>query len=130
MYHADIITVNLDGGAAHGIWRDTDFTSNRQEICPSLHNPTEPVIVTCEFDPPRPLAVETRRGTARPARLSWRGGLRRIVRIEEEWEQVWWSAGPMEIRRRYYRVALADGTICVIYRDARAGGWFLAGIVD
>lgn len=88
------------------------------------------MIITCEYDPPRPIAVETRRGTGGPARLSWCGALRRVVLVDEEWEQVWWGAEPEEIRRRYYRVALADGTICVIYRDDTAGAWFLSGIVD
>lgn len=87
-------------------------------------------MLTCRYDPPRPLAVETRRGTAQPARLAWRGGLRRIARVEEEWEEVWWGADPAGIHRHYYRVQIADGTICVIYRDAEAGAWFLAGIVD
>lgn len=88
------------------------------------------MILTCEYDPPRPIAVETRRGTAHPARLCWRGGMRRVVQVDEEWEQVWWATEPGEILRRYYRVALADGTICVIYRDGNAGTWFLAGVVD
>jgi hypothetical protein len=77
---------------------------------------------------PRPATVLTRRHAGvvdptRPAALVEGGRRLPVARIEEVWcvEDEWWRR---PISRRYYRLALADGRVRVVYHDRAAGAWF------
>ena len=80
------------------------------------------------LNPPRPLTVLTRRagGTidpVRPAALIEGGRRVAVSRVEEVWcvEDEWWRR---PISRRYYRLALADGRVRVVYHDRAEAAWF------
>lgn len=71
-----------------------------------------PVRVNCNGDTPR------RIGAAGP------NAGRAVARVVDLWEvdTEWWTDDP--VRRRYWRLALADGGLVTVYRDLATGHWF------
>jgi hypothetical protein len=47
-----------------------------------------------------------------------------VAAIEETWriDEGWWRGE--EVSRRYWRIALANESVVVIYRDLGSGRWF------
>jgi hypothetical protein len=47
-----------------------------------------------------------------------------VEAVREEWliEDRWWTPAPL--RRRYFELALADGSCMVVFRDLGSGRWF------
>ena len=68
---------------------------------------------------PRPQAVEVGQGGV-PVRV----GRIAVESMREEWlvEDRWWAARPL--RRRYFELALADGSVRVVFRELESGRWF------
>lgn len=77
---------------------------------------------------PRRVAVATD-GAGHP-RWLWPGrdGRRAVAEVLEVWPDVgaWWDGEPEKV---FYRVLLAGGTVCEIYRDP-AGAWYLYRVYD
>ena len=73
-----------------------------------------PVKVSCSGDTPR-------RVSANPA--AWRN----VDRVVDLWEvdTEWWTSDP--VRRRYWRLAFADGGLMTVFHDLVAGNWFRQG---
>ena len=68
---------------------------------------------------PEPVAVEL--GPARaPAAVAGTG----VESVREQWvvEDRWWEAE--ELRRSYFELALVDGGVAVVFRDAACGRWY------
>ncbi len=81
------------------------------------------------FSPPRTVQVQVSpAGT--PARLFWRGH-REAVSVSNSWhvDSDWWRQGA-EVARTYYKLRTYSGTVCVVYHDEAAGGWWLERILD
>jgi hypothetical protein len=68
---------------------------------------------------PRPQAVEVGQDGA-PVRV----GRVAVEGVREEWlvEDRWWAARPL--RRRYFELAAADGSVRVVFLDLESGRWF------
>lgn len=47
-----------------------------------------------------------------------------VEAVREEWvvEDRWWTSAPL--RRRYFELALADGSCVVVFRELQSGRWF------
>ncbi len=76
--------------------------------------------------PPLPIKTQVSLNTnGLPARLKFGDQVREIVGIDEHWreEKSWWDLRP--IRRDYFRVALADGSLRNIFQDLIDGGWYI-----
>ncbi len=73
-----------------------------------------PVKVSCSGDTPR-------RVGSHPA------AARAVARVIDLWEvdTEWWTDEP--VRRRYWRLALADGGLVTVYCDLTTGNWFRQG---
>ena len=73
-----------------------------------------PVKVACNGDTPRRVGSDRVDGRA-------------VARVVDLWEvdTEWWTNDP--VRRRYWRLALADGGIVTVYRDLATGDWFRQG---
>jgi DNA polymerase-4/protein ImuB len=71
---------------------------------------------------PRPVDVEL--ATGRPVAIIDRRRRRPVARIEDRWSvaQEWWGR---PVKRRYYRVALADGSARTVYQDLANRRWYL-----
>ncbi|MBL8058520.1 MAG: hypothetical protein JNK29_17585, partial [Anaerolineales bacterium] len=81
--------------------------------------------VAALLGPPLPLpAAVTLNAAGFPARLEYGGQTRLILGLEEAWreERSWWER---PVRRDYFRVQLADGSLRNIFQDLINGGWFL-----
>jgi len=72
---------------------------------------------------PRPLRVEVD-GAGRPAALYLPSGCFGVEAVLERWriDDEWWRERP--VSRLYYRLALADGRTCVVYRNLENSRWF------
>ena len=75
---------------------------------------------------PSPVQVQCRGETPRrvnAGRVDWRA----VARVVDLWEvdTEWWA--PQPVRRRYWRLALADGGLITVYRDLATGHWFRQG---
>jgi hypothetical protein len=70
-------------------------------------------------------------GKAAPEGFDWRGVQHRILEISNRWrvDTRWWEPG-QRVARDYLKVITDTGHLCLIYRDARSGGWFLARLYD
>jgi len=71
---------------------------------------------------PRPVTAETAQG--RPVAMIDKHGERvGIAAIEDEWSigDEWWRD---RVRRHYFRVRLASGSIRTIFLDGESGRWF------
>jgi len=71
---------------------------------------------------PRPATVETVQG--RPVAMTDKHGERvGIAAIEDEWsiDDEWWRD---RVRRHYFRVRLASGSLRTIFLDGDSGRWF------
>jgi hypothetical protein len=68
---------------------------------------------------PRPQAVDVGDGGA-PVRV----GRVAVESVREEWlvEDRWWAARPL--RRHYFELTAADGSVRVVFRDLESGCWF------
>ena len=89
----------------------------------------EPVMLALRrFRPPRRARVEER--GRRPHVVMAPGVHGRVVEVAGPWRISgdWWS--PQAYCREEFDVALADGSLCRIYRDCLSGGWFVAGSYD
>ena len=81
------------------------------------------------FARPEAIAVETPGGPrAAPARLRWRGEVRRVLRCfgPERLEPSWWTRGTGQGARDYFRVEDEDGRWLWLARAAD-GRWFVHG---
>ncbi len=72
---------------------------------------------------PAKAAVDTARGVPRRVRTDdtrWRP----VEQVADLWEvdTEWWTLEP--VRRRYWRLALADGGLLTVYRDLDTGEWY------
>ena len=72
---------------------------------------------------PAPVRVQSD-GDLRPVAVALRRRRLRVASIEDVWEVVdeWWRAE--SIARRYYRVALEDGSRMTVFRDLSGGLWY------
>ena len=75
---------------------------------------------------PSPVQVQCRGETpwrVNAGRVDWRA----VARVVDLWEvdTEWWA--PQPVRRRYWRLALADGGLITVYRDLVTGHWFRQG---
>ena len=84
------------------------------------------VRVAARLGAPAPLRIQVqlnRQGC--PAAFELGGQQRRVAGLDERWreERHWWNLQP--VRRDYYRVMLADGALCNLFRDLINGDWYL-----
>ena len=82
--------------------------------------------VAALLGPPLPIKTQVSLNTkGLPARLKFGGQVREVVGIDDHWreERSWWALRP--VRRDYFRVALADGSLRNIFQDLVDGGWYL-----
>ncbi len=81
------------------------------------------------FAQPRSVQVRTD-AAGEPAGLFW-GGRWQSARVCGRWrvEDDWWRQGG-EVVREYRRLRTASGTVCVVFRDEVAGGWYLERVLD
>jgi hypothetical protein len=68
---------------------------------------------------PHPVSVRTGRGDVPRAVEAVA-----VEAVREEWtvEDRWWTSDPL--RRRYFELALADGSCVVVFRELEGGRWF------
>ena len=68
---------------------------------------------------PSPVGVRTGAGGA-PLAV----GSVAVEAVREEWvvEDRWWTTAPL--RRRYFELALADGSCVVVFRELEGDRWF------
>lgn len=68
-------------------------------------------------------------GDGAPLRLRWRRWRAEVAAVCNRWrvEDDWWRS---VVARDYYKVRLADGTLCVIFRDRQTGKWHLQRVYD
>lgn len=80
---------------------------------------------------PAGLAVTTWGAGEEPAGFGWQGGLHPILGIHDRWRihTRWWDPGEA-VWREYVKVTTETGLLCLLYRDLRAGGWYLVRIYD
>ena len=73
-----------------------------------------PVWVSCSGDTPWRIGSDSAANRA-------------VARVVDLWEvdTEWWTQEP--VRRRYWRLALADGGLLTVYRDLNTGDWFRQG---
>ena len=64
-----------------------------------------------------------------PRAFYWRGAWRPVSAIANRWRvrASWWSE---EAWREYFKLATADGLLCMVYHDLHGGGWFCARLYD
>ena len=69
----------------------------------------------------RPLPADVELADRVPARVSGKP----VDSVLEEWvvEDRWWTERPT--RRRYFELAMRDGSCIVVYRDLTGSGWFI-----
>ena len=75
--------------------------------------------------PPLPIKTQVSLNTnGLPARLKFGGQVREVVGVDDHWreEKSWWDK---PIRRDYFRVVLADGSLRNIFQDLIDGGWYI-----
>lgn len=84
----------------------------------NLPRPVEVVPAGREPAPENPLAA----GAPRAVRLGRQPAA--VAAVDDQWrvEEEWWRH---PIRRRYYRVRLADGRPLVLFLELESGQWFL-----
>jgi protein ImuB len=77
--------------------------------------------------PPR--AIDVGAGDA-PRTMTWNGVRYAITACAGPWRTsgAWWDTGAWA--RDEWDVALGDGTLCRVARDARTGAWVLDGVYD
>ncbi len=83
------------------------------------------VRIAALLGPPVPLSIDVLlNGDGQPGRLLFGGGARVVLAVDEQWrdERQWWAS---PIRRDYFRVQLADGSLRNIFQDLVTGAWFL-----
>ena len=73
-----------------------------------------PVKVSCSGDTPKRVGADSK---------TWHA----VDRVVDLWEvdTEWWTSDP--VRRRYWRLALANGGLMTVYHDLIADGWFRQG---
>lgn len=75
--------------------------------------------------------VETWGAEETPDGFIWQNTQHCILEVTNRWRvhTRWWE--PREtVWREYLKVVTDGGLLCVIYRDLREGGWFLARLYD
>ncbi len=88
----------------------------------------EPAPVRRRLAVPQPIDVRLDRH-GMPQAVRWDGGWRTVdARGPERLSGGWWTADPYA--REDYRLALADGGILWVGRDARADSWWILGWLD
>jgi hypothetical protein len=73
---------------------------------------------------PRPAEVEAAPGGV-PRAVVLRGRRRRVVAVRDDWlvQDRWWTGRPVD--RHYFELVLDPGRVAVVFRDIRAGAWFV-----
>ncbi len=91
-----------------------------------VHRFGEAVVrVAALLGPPLPLRVDVDlNDLGRPARLRYGGLARVVLAVDESWreERRWWER---PVRRDYFRLQLADGSLRNVFQDLISGEWFL-----
>ncbi len=66
-----------------------------------------------------------------PDGFVWQNTPHRILEVSNRWRvhTRWWEPNKA-IWREYVKVVTDSGFLCLIYRDLRQGGWFLARLYD
>lgn len=87
--------------------------------------------MTRRFSPARPIAVTATAPDWVPRAICWRGQWAVVAEIVASWEvaEGWWR-GEAGATRQYFRLVVAGGPLCVVYRDRRGGEWYLEVILD
>jgi hypothetical protein len=64
-----------------------------------------------------------------PRVFHWRGARHPVTGIANRWRvrTGWWIE---EAWREYFKLTTADGLLCTVYHDLRAGAWFCARLYD
>ena len=64
-----------------------------------------------------------------PVHLRWRRWRQDVSAVCNRWRVAddWWRK---EVARDYYKIRLADGTLCVIFRDLNEDKWHLHRVYD
>jgi Zn-dependent protease with chaperone function len=88
------------------------------------------VRIAARLGAPAPLPVQVELGPQGvPAAFALGvGGQRRvIIGLDEQWreERHWWDSLGGPVRRNYFRVLLADGTLYNLFQDLVSGDWHL-----
>jgi hypothetical protein len=80
---------------------------------------------------PKGEAVEAWGGEETPAGFAWGGASHYILDVCNRWRvhTRWWEPDQI-IWREYLKVETDKGLLCLLYRDLRSGGWFLARVYD
>lgn len=67
----------------------------------------------------------------RPEGFTWQGMAHLIQEVCHRWRvhTRWWEPD-QEVWREYLKVTTDTGLLCLLYRDLRLGGWFLARVYD
>ncbi len=84
------------------------------------------VRIAALLGPPVPLKVDVALNPdGLPGRLIFGGATRVVLGIDEHWreERLWWDLRP--VRRDYFRVILADGSLRNIFQNLLDGEWYL-----
>jgi nucleotidyltransferase/DNA polymerase involved in DNA repair len=83
------------------------------------------VRIAALLGPPLPLAVRVSLGDlGLPRSVEIGGEIRLVSEIHEHWRlEKWWWDRP--VKRDYYRLLLADGTLRNVFQDQVNGGWYL-----
>jgi protein ImuB len=78
--------------------------------------------------PPRTIEVEA--AEEAPRTITWNGVRYAVTAWAGPWRTsgAWWDTGAWA--RDEWDVALGDGTLCRVARDARTGMWTLDGVYD
>jgi hypothetical protein len=79
---------------------------------------------------PSPPTIEVEAdANGEPLRLRWRRWHEEVAAVCSHWrvEDDWWR---QEVARDYYKVRLADGTLCVVFHDRRQNTWHLQRVYD
>lgn len=75
--------------------------------------------------------VEAWGGKETPARFIWQGTTYHVSEVCNRWRvhTRWWESSAT-IWREYVKVTTDREILCLLYRDLRSGGWFLARVYD
>jgi hypothetical protein len=76
-------------------------------------------------------AIQAWGGQETPSGFAWQRADHRILEVYNRWRvhTRWWEPG-QAIWREYVKVVTDTGLLCLLYRDLRRGGWFLARVYD
>jgi len=125
-HHPDAVTLTrFDAGS-----RFRGDTPGRPPIRAGAAPPSgvaRPALMLRRLRPPRAIAVDA---DDTPRTITWNGVRYAVTASAGPWRTsgAWWDADAWA--RDEWDVALADGTLCRVARDARTGAWVLDGVYD